>query len=127
MSALLKYQDTATFVKVIASGYANSKTSQQQIDVPVIFLQNTGFERSSFRETVDSDAICFPDPENAFIIANSNRLEGMYILAPLFNVEEDEGWYKIVAVTVNRDHLLNNEIDNIELALKKTRKIPGVS
>jgi hypothetical protein len=50
----------------------------------------------------------------------------MYILAPLFGVDDPNGWFKIVDVTINRDHLLNNVIDNVELKLKKTRPIPGV-
>lgn len=123
----LIYNDTATFVKVTASGYANSKSVEEQDAVPVIFLQNTGFLRSSFRETVDSDAVCFPDPLNEFIVSNHNRLEGMYILAPLFDIDNEDGWYKVINVTINRDHLLTNTIDNIELQLKKTRRIAGVS
>lgn len=124
---LFEYQDSATFVKVSSSGYSNNKSVEEQSDVSVVFIQSTGFNRSSFRDNVTADATCFPDPENTFILANHDRLEGMYILAPLFGINDDEGWYKVISVAVNRDHLLSNQIDNIELRLKKTRKIGGVS
>lgn len=127
MTLVLNYPDTATFVKVESTGYANDKESQQQIDIPVIFIQSTGFVRAGYQENVDADAICFPDFTNAFIVANHNRLEGMYVRAPLFSETNAESWYKVESATVNRDHLLGNTIDNIELRLKKTRPISGVS
>ena len=123
----LCYQDTATFVKVTSDGYSSDKTVTQQVDIGVVFVQNTQMSRSSFQDSIDSDAICWVDPEDAFVMENFNRLEGMYILEPLFGSADSQSWYKITDVTVNRDHLLSNEIDNIELALKKTRPIPGVS
>lgn len=119
---LIPYSDTVTFTRVVSGRYANTKTASDQEDVPSTFIQNTGFVRAGFKENVTSDAICFPDPTNPFIVDNVNRLEGMYLLAPLFEAEDDEGWYKVESVTVNRDHLLENNIDNIELNLKKTRR-----
>lgn len=123
----LNYQDVATFVKVSSGGYGNDKTVTQQIDIPVIFLQNTQASHSRFQDSIESDAICYVDPFNSFVINNYNRLEGMYILQPLFGSADSQSWYKIISVTVNRDHLLGNEIDNIELRLKKTTPIAGVS
>lgn len=124
---MLNYQDTATFFTTQAAGYANDKIVDSQDDVPVIFLQNTGFNRTNNQETDTADAICYPDPTSAFILANHHRLEGMYILAPLFGMGDDDGWYKVTAVNVNRDHLLGNEVENIELRLKRTTKLAGVS
>lgn len=127
MTLKLNYPDTATFVLVESTGYGNDKESQQQVDVPVIFIQSTGFVRAGFQENVDADAICFPDFTNGFIVDNHNRLEGMYIRMPLFGATAAESWYKVESATVNRDHLLGNQIDNVELRLKKTRPISGVS
>lgn len=124
----LKYNEVLTFVEVASSsGYGNSKTISSQHDVDCIFIQNTQFNRGNYQENVDADAFCYPDPENSFIQSLANRLEGLYILAPLFGASDDQAWYKVTDVTVNRDHLLTNTIDNIELKLKKTRPIPGVS
>jgi hypothetical protein len=124
---LLDYLDTATFFKTEPSGYGNDKIVASQDDVPVIFLQSTGFNRTNYQEGINGDAICYPDPQNEFVVANHNRLEGMYILAPLFGISDDEGWYKVIAVRVNRDHLLSNTIDNVELVLKKSRRVAGIS
>jgi hypothetical protein len=123
----LEYKDSVTFVEVESDGYRGSKSIVEQEAVPVIFLQTTGFVSSRFQEAVDADAICFPDPTDEFIINNNNRLEGMYILAPLFDVDNDDGWYKVTKVEVSRDHLLGNKIDNIQCLLKKSHKIAGVS
>lgn len=123
----LNYPDTATFVKVSPAGYSNNKVVVSQDCVPVVFIQNTGFSRNNNQDAVDSDAICFPDHYDPFIVENHNRLEGMYILAPMFDASEAEGWFKVVQVNVNRDHLLGNQIDNIELILKKSSPLPGVS
>lgn len=127
MSDLLNYQDLTTFVLAQSSGYGNNKTVDVQGDVEVIFIQNTQFRRFGYQDQIDADAICFPNPLNTFITTHFNRLEGMYILAPLFGASDTVAWFKVTQVIVNRDHLLENEIDNIELRLKKASAIPGVS
>lgn len=127
MSVPIDYQDTATFVRVTADGYSGNKTAVQQVDVPVIFIQSTDFVRSGFQENIDADAICYPKKDEPFITENADRLEGMYIIANLFGGDVTDAWYKVETCTVNRDHLLTNTIDNIELLLKKTKAIPGVS
>ncbi len=123
----LTYPDTATFVKVSSAGYSTNKVVVSQEEIPVVFIQNTGFERTASQDGIISDAICYPDPENQFVCDNHKRLEGMYVLAPLFGADEDEGWFKVIKVLVNRDHLLGNQIDNIQVLLKKSSKINGVS
>lgn len=123
----LKYKDVITFVNVTTSGYRGNKIMQSQIDVPCIFLQNTGMVNVRNQENYDADAICYPKPDNDFILESFNRLEGVYIMAPLFGVSDERAWFKVSSVNVNRDHLLKNKIDNIELLLKKTRPISGVS
>lgn len=123
----LCYKDTATFVEVSASGYGNNKIVTDQEAVPVVFLQSTGFTRSEYQENTDSDAICYVDPSDLWVVATHNRMEGFYILAPLFSVDSDDGWYKVTKVIVNRDHLLSNTIDNIQLLLKKTKRPYGYS
>ncbi len=127
MILALNYQDTATFVVAQSGEYGNSKTMLEQADVPVIFLQATQFRHASFQDQIDADAICYPDITNEFIVAHANRLEGMYVLEPLYGAADSIAWFKITQVIVNRDHLLNNEIDNIECRLKKASPVPGVS
>lgn len=124
---ILEYKDTATFVTVSSNGYANSKVIEGQFSVPCIFLQSTGFVHGNNQDAITADAICYPDPTNYFVLENFYRLEGMYIIEPLYDGSDDESWYKIENVYVNRDHLLDNIIDNVQLLLKKTEKINGVS
>lgn len=127
MTLKLDYPDTATFVEAKSTGYSGSKVMFQQFDCPVIFIQSTDFVHSGHQDNIDADAICFPDINNEFIRALANRLEGLYILMPLFGGADDRSWYKVTRATVNRDHLLTNSIDNIELELKKAEPVPGVS
>jgi hypothetical protein len=120
MCPSLDYPDLVTFYSAVSTGYRGSKVAVEAEDIPCYFLQNTGFAQGANQEAVTSDGICFPDFSNQFIVENFNRLEGMYILAQLFGGEANKSWFKITSVTINRDHLLTNEIDNIELNLKKT-------
>lgn len=123
----LTYFDIATFYKVNSNGYGNTKSVSSSDDVPCLFLQNTGFNNSNHQEIINSDAICYPDPQNSFLLTNNYRLEGMYILAPFFNASDNKGWYKIVSVTINKDILLENQVGNIVLGLKKTTKLNLIS
>jgi hypothetical protein len=75
MTLKLKYPDIATFVKVSPGGYSNNKNLVEQVDIPVIFIQNTAFERNESQDSVTSDAVCFPDFTNDFIKDYANRLE----------------------------------------------------
>ena len=122
-----RYQDTATFVEATSGGYANSKTMLQQVEVEVIFVQSTDHVHSNFQDVIDADAICSPNPDNSFIMSMFNRLEGLYILMPLYGAADSQSWFKVSKCVINRDHLLNNLIDNIELQLKKCEAVPGVS
>lgn len=125
----MRYQDTAVFYKAGLTGYANSKVVDELASVDSIFLQNTGFLHSNNQDAIDSDAVIYPNPSDEFIQENANRLEGMTVKVVMFGSEADESWYKIVNVSVNRDHLLTNIIDNIECLVKKTRplRIGGTS
>lgn len=127
MTLQLTYPDTATFVVAQSGAYGNDKTMLEQVEVPVIFVQSVEFRRFGYQDQIDADALCFPDFTNEFIIDHFNRLEGMYVLEPLYGAGDEISWFKVTQAIVNRDHLLNNEIDNVELRLKKASPIPGVS
>lgn len=123
----LNHKDNITFVVVNSTGYGNTKVVVEQHDVKSTFLQNTGYIHSSNQDLLNSDAILYPNERDPFIIANHDRLEAMYVIAPLYGADPDQSWYKITHVSVNRDHLLTNTIDNVQLALKRTEALPGVS
>lgn len=123
----LPYKDIATFYKVASDEYGRKKLVTEYESVPVIFLQGIKVIQTGGQETLDADAVCYPDPTSDFVLDNFNRLEGMFIKAPLYGVDDDDAWYRVESVTVNRDHLLTNTIDNILLVLKKSAKLLNVS
>lgn len=123
----LCYPETATFFRVSPDTYGNKKTILDQEEIPVFYGQNSLFSHSNNQDLIDSDGIIFPDPSNAFVIENANRLEGMYVYMNPFNGDPLDAWYKIESVTVSRDMLLTNTIDNVECLLKKTRSLYLVS
>lgn len=123
----INYQDSVTIVETSADGYANNRTVVGQYSVNCIFLQNTSILRVNSQKQIDADAVMYLDPFDPFVVEKKYRLENLYILAPLFEAADDIAWYKIIDVTINRDHLLNNNIDNLVLLLKKSIKIQGVS
>lgn len=127
MGLPLKHKDSVTFVDVNNSDYGNKKVFQSQYDVKGTFLQNTGFLHTSNQDLIDSDAILYVDHKNQWVKDNHNRLEGMYVVVRLYGSTLEQSFYKVTNVAVNRDHLLGNRIDNIQLTLKKTEALPGVS
>jgi hypothetical protein len=123
MNDTLNYPDLVTFYKATTTGYRGSKVVTAEENVDCFFLQNTGFTEGGFQEQTNSDAVCYPNPKNSFIKNNKNRLEGMYIVTSITEEDKSQNWYKIISVTVNKDHLLENEIDNIECNLKKVSEL----
>lgn len=123
----LNHKDTIVLVEVEATAYGNKKVVISQHEVKGTFLQNTGFSHSNNQDIIEADAIVYPNERDSFVLAKHNRLEGMYVIAMLYGSSQAQSWYKVTSVAVNRDHLLENRIDNIMLTLKKTEALPGVS
>jgi hypothetical protein len=119
----LNYNETVTLYKTVSGNYANNKTVSVEAKIPCIWLQNTSYTHVGNQSIVESGTAFFPDPEDDFVINNHNRLEGMFVLAPIFGDDNDEAWYRIESVEVNRDHLLKNEINNIQCFLNKTSNL----
>ena len=109
----ITYKDTIRLIKPVVDGYGAESIGEMS-NVPSLFAQNTGWSHGSNQSAITSDAVVYVDPNNAFVLANFNRLEGMLVVAQLFGVEEEEAWYRIIGVNVGRDLLLCNQIDNIQ-------------
>lgn len=124
---MIRYNGTVTFYRVESNGYSNSKISVGYWCVDALFLSNIGFAQGNNQEATTSDALVYPNPEDEFILDNMNKLEGLYVLAPFCDVEDEDNWYKVTRAVINRKHLLDNDIDNIECSLKKTRRPINVS
>lgn len=123
----LNHKDTVVFVEVTSTEYGNKKTVIGQHEVKATFLQNTGFSHSANQDILEADAIIYPNERDSWVKANHNRIEGMYIIAPLYGAEPEDSWFIVTSVAVNRDHLLGNKIDNVQCTLKRTDALPGVS
>ena len=123
----MRYRDIATFVTTSLSVYGAKKVVLHQVDVNGIFLQNTGFKHAEFADGTIADAVFYPDPSHAFVLEQADRLEGLNLKVNIYGGSANQAWYKVEQCRVNRDHLLENKIDNIELSLKKTRPVDGVS
>lgn len=126
MSVCLDYKDNVRLVATDVDGYG-SETVGEEATVGALFGQNTGWSHGSNQTAVTSDAFCYIDPSDEFVVDHFNRLEGMLVVAQLFGVGFADAWYRITDVSVGRDSLLCNQIDNILLGLKKTTGIAGVS
>lgn len=126
MSICLNYNDTVRLVKTTVDEYGTQVISDQE-EVPAIFGQTTGFGHGSNQDAILSDAVAYLDPTNEFVIENFYRLEGMLLVAQLFGVSLEDAWYRITDISVARTSLTCNDIDNIQVGLKKTTGILGVS
>lgn len=115
----LEYDETATFVVALPTGYAKDQTYEALAEVPVIFEQSVGYGRNNHRDDLQGDSIVRPDPEDEFILDHFMRLEGMYVKISPFGSPETKSWFRIIRATVFRDTLLKTEIDNIECLLIK--------
>lgn len=128
MSDLIEYKDTVQLVKPVVStdGYATEVVGEIE-SVSALFIENTGWSHGSNQAVIDSDAECYIDPTNSFVLENKFRLEGYMLIANPFDGDEEEAWYRVTTVRVGQDKLLGNHVDNVLLMLKKTTEIPYVS
>lgn len=125
MSCLI-YNETVILIDPDIDDYGSEQMGESA-SVPAIFGQRTGWAHGSNQTAVTSDAVAYLDPTNVFVSGHANRLEGMLLVAQLFGVSAPDAWYRITEVSVGRDSLLCNDIDTIQVNLKKTTEIAGVS
>jgi len=126
MSVPLDYKDTVAIYKVDYNGYGD-KTIESVNNIAALFLQSTGSSHELQRDTIDTTAHAYLDPEHPFVIDNAFRLEGMLVKANPFGSEESQAWYKINRVVVGQDKLLGNNIDNVHIYLAKSIGLTNVS
>lgn len=115
----IDYKDSIRLILPTVNGYG-TELVDDEATVKCLFGQNTGWSHSANQDAITSDAYCYVDPKNEFVMSHFNRLEGMLIVAQLFGVGESDAWYRVTSVSVGRDLLLCNNIDNILLGLTKT-------
>jgi hypothetical protein len=122
----IQYKDTITLVLTEPDEYGTENLVSQS-DVKAAIDFNTSYSHGANQDAVDSDAVCALDPQDPFVIANFYRLEEFLVLIDLFNTPERRTWYKVVRVDLPRDTQLCNQIDHVQLSLKKTTPLSGVT
>lgn len=117
----IQFDDPITLVLTQPSsdGYGTEEL-EDQADIMAAIDFNTGYSHGANQDDITSDAIARISPNNQFVRDNFNRLEEMLILIDLFNTPDQRAWYKVIKVGVARDTQLCNDIDHLELQLKKT-------
>lgn len=119
------YPDTVKLALTQSDGYGD-KHVEVLAEVAAVFIQRVGEDHNNSMDYDSSLAIVYLNPEDPTVIANSYRLEGMYIIAQPFGQSQDESWYQIMTCNVGQHKLLNNEIDNIHCQLRKVGGLPYV-
>lgn len=122
----MKLVDTVKLATTTSDGYGD-KTVTILTEVDSLFIQRTAVVHESNTEGVESDATVYLDPQNAVVLENAYRLEGMYIIAQPFGQSDTESWYEIVGVNVGQRKLLNNVVENIHCSLNKVAGLAYVS
>lgn len=122
----IQYSDPITLIATVPDEYGSEQIDVQAEVMAAIDL-NTGYAHGANQDAVTSDAIAFVSPDNTFVRENYYRLEEMLVVIDLFNTPDQRAWYKVSQVNIARDTQLCNEIDHLELLLKKTSPVLEVS
>ena len=118
MNLLLEYKDPILLIETAQDGYGDNAISHVE-HLNGLFLQGTSQAESAFVEGISTDAHIYLDIENSFVKENAFRLEGMYIVANLFDDRESQAWYKIARCKVGQRKLLENDLNNVHCFLTK--------
>jgi len=122
----MKYPDTVILVNpVIGDAYGSEKIGRQET-VKANVGQVTGYTQADNSASITSDSIAYLDPTNSYVLEMVERLEGMLLITS-FGETQADAWYRIETVNVGKRGLLNNQLDNVQVNLKKTTPIVGVS
>lgn len=118
MNQLLDYKDDLLLIETEQNGYGDNSLGHLEM-VKGLFLQGTSQNEMNYTEMLGTDAHVYLDIENPYIKENAFRLEGMYLVANIYNGDDDESWYKISRCKVGQRKLLENDINNVHCFLTK--------
>ena len=118
MNLPLEYKDPVILIETGQDGYGDNTVIHAE-HLKGLFVQGTSQNEANYVEAIGTDAHIYLDINNAYVLANAFRLEGMYIVCNIFNGIEKESWYKIARCKVGQRKLLGNEVNNIHCFLTK--------
>lgn len=122
----IQFDDIITLVTTTVDEYSTDVIDDFS-EVSAAIDLNTGYAHNSNQDAITSDAIAFLDPTDEFLQDNYYRLEEMFLVIDLFGTPENRAWYQIIQVNVARDTQLCNDVDHIEVLLKKTAPLGDIS
>lgn len=118
MNQLLDYKDDLLLIQTEQDGYGDNTVSHIE-PIKGLFIQGTSQSQTNYTEMLGTDAHAYLDISDTYILENAFRLEGMYLVANIFNGSQEESWYKISRCKVGQRKLLGNEVNNIHCFLTK--------
>lgn len=115
----INLKDKVRIINAGVDGYGDAITLESA-EVRGAFFEGLS---SNFKNDTDMieayDAHCYVDETADFVVSNSYRLEGMYLVANLYNDETSESWYKIRDVKLGITKMLDNSVNNCHVFLQK--------
>lgn len=123
----IQMDDLVTLVVTSPNEYG-TEVLESEAEIDAAIDLSTGYSHGANQDAITSDARVFVSPLSDFVKANFYRLEELLVKIDLFDTPDNMAWYKVDSVNVARDTQLCNEIDHLELVLKKTAPLAqGVS
>jgi hypothetical protein len=115
-------KDKLTLYSVKTDGYGD-ETVDKIVEVKGLFLAGTTYSLVGATNIIGSEAHCYIDIDNPFVLKNIFRLEGMYIGYNINqNAPTEEEFYKITRIKVGQRKLLGNEVNNVHCFLQKSER-----
>jgi hypothetical protein len=128
MSGLIDYQDQVTLVLTEPGDeYGTRAVAATHVAQAVVVFGSVGTRHNSNQDNTSADVTVFIEPSDSWVQDEHYRLEELLIAIELFGTPQEDAWYEVTDVAIHRDHLLGNQIDNVQLSLKKTASIGYVS
>lgn len=128
MSGLINYQDQVTLVLTeLGDAYGTRSIRETHTANAVVVMGGVGTRHNANQDNTTADVTVFVDPDDEWVQDENYRLEELLVIVDLFGTPQQDAWYLVTDVVINRDHLLGNTIDNVQLSLKKTTSIGNVS
>jgi hypothetical protein len=123
MAPRLPFRDTVTFYDTTKNTYGTDVATECQVaTMGGLFVQVLSNSHTANQDAITSQSSVHLPPDNAYILANYVRLEGMVVSISLFEAPDVVQFFRITSCTIARDVLLGNRLQHIECILKKIAK-----
>lgn len=128
MSDLIDYKDQVVLVLTApGDAYGTREVVETHTASAVVVFGSIGARHAANQDNISADVTVFVDPSDAWVQDEHYRLEELLVVIGLFGTPQADAWYQVTDVAIHRDHLLSNQIDNVQLSLSKTASIGYVS